>query len=409
MNARKLRVLFVDDNPAVLEGLRRMFFPLSDRWELAFAANGKEALRILHGNPCHVVITDVRMPFMEGVFLLKEIKKSFPQTTRIVLSGQSGIIRVLRAAGAAHQYLSRPCGQELLRSTIERTEKLRAALPDAEIEEILFHTDTLPTLPGPYLQLTEELQSEESSLRDIARIISRDMAMSTKILQLVNSAYFGMRRQILNLEQAVNFLGLETIKGLVLGIGIFTQFAVPPALRKRLSRLWDHSLKCATMARGLAIQERLTKAEVDECFAAAMIHDIGKLVLCTKLPDRYGQVLEHASRQNVTDWKAEQELLGFSHAEIGAYLIGLWGLPPCLFEVAAYHHLPEGCPEAHWKTLYLVQFVNQMEGWIAAGKTGGGNPWEFESPGDSAGWTAFEKREQWPEFCRQTLLKESNQ
>lgn len=207
----KLSVLFVDDEPHVLQGLQRMMRSMRQEWEIITAGGGLEALDLLSRKPVDVVVTDMRMPGMDGTQLLNEIKNSYPQIVRIILSGQSDREMILKSVRPAHQYLAKPCNDEILKSTIERSCWLRDLLADNSLKQLISRIDSLPSLPTLYLEILRELESPYSSMQKIGEIISRDIGMTAKILQMVNSAFFGFRRHIASPAEAAELLGLETI------------------------------------------------------------------------------------------------------------------------------------------------------------------------------------------------------
>jgi putative nucleotidyltransferase with HDIG domain len=186
--------------------------------------------------------------------------------------------------------------------------------------------------------------------------------MTTKILQLVNSAYFGLRVQVSDPEQAVALLGLDTIKALVLSMQTFSQFSDIPVLPYPLDALWRHGLAAAAHARAIAKAECIPHSMVDEAFTAALLHDVGILIFATSKPEEYAQVLSMMTQQGIPDWEAEQAVFGATHAEVGAYLLGMWGLPHAVVEAVAYHHKPELAAAAAFGPLTAVHVANAVVG-----------------------------------------------
>ena len=198
------RILFVDDEPNVLAGLRRLLYPLRDQWDMAFAGSGREALQRLEESAFDVLVTDLRMPEMTGVELLGRVRQRFPQITRIVLSGIADLELTLRAATLAHQYLCKPCDSATLHNTLERAYSMRQVLEDPALRELISGIEELPSLPSIYLDLTGILGSGEACAQDIADVITQDMVMTAKMLQLVNSPMFALHRKVTNVAEAVN-------------------------------------------------------------------------------------------------------------------------------------------------------------------------------------------------------------
>jgi HD-like signal output (HDOD) protein len=351
------RILFVDDEPHVLSGLQRIFRPLRDRWEASFAGGGAEALDLLESGPFHVVVSDMRMPGMDGAALLREVMQRHPRTVRLVLSGHGERESVLRAAGVAHRYLAKPCSAEELRGAIDAVAALDELLADGRLRSLASRMKSLPSVPELYGATVRELQSADPSLRKIADLISRDTAMTAKVLQIVNSAYFGHRQTISNPALAVNYLGLDIVMALVLSVGIFERAAEESAVG--VDALWRHSLSVGLKARAIAEAERLPRAVADAAMTAGVLHDVGKLLLATEFPRDYHEVLE-AARTRGSLVEAERERFGAGHAELGGYIIGLWGLAGEVVEAVALHHEPGRSADARFGALGAVHVADVL-------------------------------------------------
>jgi HD-like signal output (HDOD) protein len=334
------RILFVDDEPKVLQGLQRMLRHHRGIWEMEFAEGGQPALRLLEEKPFDVVVSDMMMPGMDGAQLLTEVMGRFPQTVRIVLSGHSNQEANLRLVGPAHQYLSKPCDPEHLTETVRRACALRDLLADAQLKRLVSQLKSLPSLPDIYVKVMNEMQKDEPSLARIGELISFDIAMSVKILQLVNSAFFGLPREVNSPAEAVVYLGVETVKALVLSVKLFSQFENQHPSLFSVASLWEHSHQVALVSRMIATEEKLSRQMINQAFIAGLLHDIGRLVLVAGMPKQYEQIVQLAKEQQISLWEAEKAVLGATHAEVGAYLLGLWGLPNPVVEAVALHHRP---------------------------------------------------------------------
>jgi len=329
------RVLFVDDEPKILDGLRRMLRPLRDEWEMAFAPGGESALTLLDAHPFDVIVSDMRMPGLDGGALLSRVRDHYPQIVRIVLTGQTEMTAALKMVPVAHQFLAKPCDTGVLRVAIERACHLQSLLNDDAIRKNVAAMGDLPSLPRTYHELTQALADPDVSLQKIARIVEQDVGISAKVLQLVNSAFFGLSRSITSIQGAVNYVGINTLKNLVLSAEVFRAFQPKRALRGfSLEKLQYHSRLTAHIAARLPVPKHLT----DTVFVAGMLHDVGKLILAAKFSDGFENTLAQAEKQNCPLYKVEERERGFSHAEIGAYLLGLWGLPYNVVEAVAFHH-----------------------------------------------------------------------
>ncbi len=311
-----LRVLFVDDEPAVLEALRNLLRRERQRWAMSFASSGSEALELLAREGADVVVSDMRMPGMDGAELLQRVMREHPAAARIVLSGYSDRSAALRSAGVAQQFLSKPCPADLLRATIERTQRLHALLAEPELRRIAGSVACLPTPSATYLELTRAVDDPHASMAAIATIAERDSALSAKVLQLVNSAYFGFASGVTSIQHAVRLLGVEVIRGLALTTHVFWALEAQTGAAV-IEEQQTHALEVALLARRLAGPGYLG----DAAFTAGMLHDIGTLVLAATAPS--------------------ETPIGTNHAHLGAYLLGLWGLPFSIVEAVAFHHEPE--------------------------------------------------------------------
>jgi len=335
-------LLFVDDEPRVLQGLQRQLRPMRNEWEMNFAEGGEQALAFMATHPVDIVVSDMMMPGMDGSHLLAEVLKRHRQTVRIILSGHSGREAVLRLVGPAHQHLTKPCDADELRKAIVRAFALRDLLGNDQLKQLTTRVKSLPTLPALQARLQAELSQESPSVQRIGEIISHDIGMTAKILQLVNSAFFGLTQPVNTPAEAVAYLGLNTIQALVLTVGIFMQCDPPACTAFSQDALTRHSWATALMARTLAQMEQKEGAFADQCFLAGLLHDVGQLVLAFGL-EEYNGVITRAKAENRPVWQVEQEVFGATHADVGAYLLALWGLHTPIVEAVAHHHLPARC------------------------------------------------------------------
>jgi HD-like signal output (HDOD) protein/CheY-like chemotaxis protein len=336
-------LLFVDDEPRILQGLSRQLYSMRQEWVMHFAESGPDALALLKESPVDVVISDMMMPKMDGATLLNEVAKRYPETIRLAFSGHADREAVLRLVGPAHQYLSKPCEAEELRSAIARTLRIRQLLSDSQLKRLLSGIRSIPTLPALHAELSGELGKEEPSIERVAQIISKDLGMGTKILQVVNSAFFGLPQPAANLTDAVVYLGLATIRALVLSVQVFSQFDGKLARLFSVDELAEHCWQTGTFARQIAEAEGATMKMDNQCFLAGMLHDVGHLILAAELPERYGNIVRQAKESKRAISEIERAELGATHEQVGAYLLGLWGLPTPVIEAVAFHHEPAAC------------------------------------------------------------------
>lgn len=356
------RILFVDDEPNVLNGLRRMLRPMRDQWDMQFAGSGPEALALLAQPPGYdVIVSDMRMPGMDGAKLLDEVRRLSPQTVRLVLSGQSDEELTLKAVGPAHQFLSKPCDAETLINVIQRTCALREGRVEPGLAKLVSQLDKLPSMPGIYRRLLQELQSPEAGVDTIGHLIAQDPAMTSKILKLVNSSFFALKRTVADPTQAAMILGINTIKSLVLSAHIFSQMSAHVPEELHLPSLHSHSLGAAVCARRLMELERGGKNRAEEAFVAGLLHDVGRLAIAANVPLDYQEAMLVAERENVALHEAERAVLGASHAEVGAYLLGLWGLPDTIVQAVRSHHEPAAAGPDGFTVLVCVHVADALE------------------------------------------------
>ncbi len=352
------RILFVDDEPRVLDGLKRMLYPIRNKWEMVFATSGKQALELLANSEFDLLITDMSMAAMTGIDLLHEIVKRHPQLIRIVLSGTADEESTLRSATLAHQYLVKPCDAETLRGTIERAFSFRVMLDQPALKQLVSRINRLPSVPSSYGKLLRALRNSNVPLREIGKIVASDVAMTAKILQLVNSAFFGLRRHIGNPTEAVVYLGLETVKALTLTVSAFSQFERTGNFC--VEELQTHSVHVGMLAKRVGVDMGLPKAIIDNCFTGGLLHDVGKLVLNANYPDKYAEALLLSHQQQLSQSDAERKVLGASHAEVGGYLLWLWGLPDPVIEAVLWHHGSADAPTVPGNPATIVEFANAL-------------------------------------------------
>ena len=366
----KKRVLFVDDEPKILDGLRRMLRIMRDQWEMQFVQSGPEALEVLGKNRFDVIISDMCMPGMDGAELLIEVRKRHPEVLRIILSGHSDHSLVLKSVRSAHQFLAKPCDAETLITTVSRGGALRDLLNQNSLKRIISQMESLPTLPALYKEIMEELQSKDPSINKIGAIISKDVAMTAKILQLVNSAFFGIPRRISTPADACSLLGIETIEALVLSIQIFSQLRGGKFFEYYTEKVYHHSIATGLIARALAQKESKDKSVWDDAFMSGLLHDVGKLVFVSCFPEDYREVLQIVEKENSPLREVEKSIFGTMHAEVGAFLMGLWGISDRIVETLAFHHNPGRCPALGFSPLVAVHAANALHHELVEGSSG---------------------------------------
>jgi HD-like signal output (HDOD) protein len=332
------RILFVDDEPAMLEGLRSRLRVLRSRWIMLFAGSGEEAMTQMEQEPVDVIVTDMRMPGMDGADLLRRVCARWPETIRIVLSGFAQEEQSARLLTVAHQYLSKPCDALQIENMIDRCMCLHGLLADARLRAVVGGMAQLPAIPETFARLREAMARPETPVREISRIIYEDAAIAAKVLQVVNSAFFRLARRIARVDQAVSYLGFNAIRSLVMSVEVFGVWQggnAPRGLEPQ--RLQQHAQRVAAAARSLC--DRMSLA--DDALLAGLFHNIGYWVLLPDYSKQLQQAHELACTQGLAVYEAERTVIGASQAEVGAYLLGLWGLPYSVIEAVAFQDSPQ--------------------------------------------------------------------
>jgi len=333
------KILFVDDEVKILQGIKRMLYPLRNEWEMYFADNGAEALQIMGKNSIDIIISDLRMPQMDGVQLWQRVSELYPETVRIVLSGYADKGMIMKVTSTAHQYLTKPCDSEIIKNTISRIINLREVIFDKEVRKIVSLAKSIPVLPEVYNQIQQKLKDPDVSIKDVGEIIAKDLVLSSKVLQLVNSSFFGLFRNVSNPIQATGLLGIETITSLVLSVKIFEKYAKHDN-QEAIKEVMEHSMKVANLAKKIALKLSDDSAMIESSFIAGLLHDIGILIFETEFTAVYQKMKKKSLEEKSSISQTERKFFKTSHAEVGGYLLTLWGMPDPVVEAITFHHQP---------------------------------------------------------------------
>jgi HD-like signal output (HDOD) protein len=350
-----MKVLFVDDEVRVLEALERVLFDLDATWQTDFASSASQAFSHLGKQSYDVVVSDLRMPGLDGVALLTRVREKYPRTVRIVLSGYSDEETALKMVRVAHQFLTKPCAAETLHRIIARTEQLTTMLGDRKLQGIVGQIASLPPTPHLHQELNALLERDDASAPAIAAIVKQDPAMASKLLQIAGSAFFNSSTSVTDVETAIMRLGFRTLRNLTLSFGVF-DCAAPGGASPDIETLQRRSLNIANTAASMA---KLPE-DASAAYLAGLLCDVGQLVLASATPERLYVTQAEAAKIGVPAHVAEASTWGTTHAEIGAFLLGLWGLPFQIVEAVANHHAPErhadgiGLPQLVWLAACIV-------------------------------------------------------
>jgi response regulator RpfG family c-di-GMP phosphodiesterase len=314
----KRRLIFVDDQPNVLSGLKRMLHRMTDEWEMEFVDSGTEALKAMEHQPHDLIVSDMMMPEMNGAQLLKIVSERYSGTVRFILSGYSDRELILQSVGFAHRYLAKPCDPATLKSALASSLQLRNLLCSRELHSRIAQIVSLPTLPSVYNELVTELQSETASIRRIGDLIAKDVSMTAKVLHVVNSAFFSLPARVCSPFQAVNLLGLDNVFGLVTVAGAFSQFDCAQIANLSIESIYNHSISVGSSAKSIAKFLHLSPQEADYASIAGMLHDIGKLVMITHFREEMISALRLVSEKSMLLHEAESQIRCASTISLGA-------------------------------------------------------------------------------------------
>lgn len=357
----KKRILFVDDEVKILRGTKRMLRPFREQWEMGFVQGAENALKVLEKKTYEVIVSDMRMPEMDGAQLLQIVKEKYPKMVRIILSGHSDQELIMKSVKSAHQYLSKPCEKQQLLTAITRSISLRKLMGQPVLLDLLGGIETMPSLPSLYTRVMEELQSSSASASSVGKIISEDMGMTAKVLQLVNSSFFGTAGHISNVRDAVVMLGIDIVKTLVLGIEVFSKASSSALSVISIDQMQAHSTETGAIAKSIATVEKMGRENIDYATISGILHDLGKLLFLEYFPDQYKDVIAAVQADKISYYQAEMKIFGVSHAQTGAYLLGLWGFPDPVVEAVALHHYPCGNTSDTFDLCGVIHLADLME------------------------------------------------
>lgn len=397
-------ILFVDDEPNILSGIRRMLRSLRSHFDFYFAESGHEALQLMEENNIQVVVSDMRMPGMDGAEFLTEVQLRHPYAVRIMLTGQADDESVIRAVSVVHQFLTKPCEPERLKEVVLRAAGLHDLMVNEHLKQVVTGIGSLPSIPHIYAKLQEVLKFPDATVDDIAKIIEQDIAMTAKILQLINSSFFGLFTNVESVSRAVKLLGLDTVKILVLGVQIFSELKTDDTIFP-MQALWDHSMLVAQCAKRITAETVDDRNMPNNVFIAGMLHDIGRLLLLSKMTDDYVPLVMTARNEDALLLTLEKNAFQSTHSEIGAYLVSLWGFNGEIVEAVGFHDNLSNYPGTSYNAALAVHvadyFYHLHTGDRYIGKLPELNIGYLEKLGFA------DKIDEWSEICREVITATS--
>ena len=355
------RILVLIDDPAELADAAPLFGHLPDGWKVSVSQSSEDALCHLEQVAFDIIFVDLKAGALASTQFLHEVWVRHPKTIRFLLAPSIEADLLVTGALGPHQFLQKPIDANSIRSALDRATLVDELVCNENVKKMVSRIRTLPARPTVYVDVMRELRSSESSPRVVGELVSRDMAISSKLLQISNSAFFGFRQRVSSPGDAVLLLGMETTASLVLGIEAFAQLDNVKLSYFSTEQVWKHSQAVANSARAIADFITNDNNLAQDAFTAALLHDIGKLALAVNFEEQYRKALDQAREKNLPAWELEKEIFGATHAEAGAYLLSLWGLPANIIEAVAHHHRPARDVSTKFNVSTAVHLANAFE------------------------------------------------
>lgn len=348
-----MNLLFVDDEELILNGLRRSLY--NTGWKITCRNSAEAALELLKSEEFDVIISDMQMPGMDGLALLKITADLYPGMIRIVLSGYADQESSLKTSFVAHQWLNKPCEKEILVEALKKIEIGLQHLPSNEIRATIGATGTLPSPPYTYIKIRQILSGSSASFEEVANIITLDPALTAKVLQLTNSAFFAQGPTIVDIREAIVRLGCDLVSQVVLLSEIYAQGSDSDYQNQLGGHL--HALVTSKLASEIAPQDLKSEATL-----AGLLHDVGKHTLIRAYPEHAdAYIAAHNNRHNQIQLvELEEKLFLSNHAQTGAYLLLLWGFPSSIVEGVLYHHNPKKLMQEDFTIATSIYIANDI-------------------------------------------------
>lgn len=356
----RTQILFLDDDASCLEHYRNSLASMASRWEMTFLTDAREALAAVAASRPAIVIADAGMLPMNGVAFLAEVERIHPQAQRLLAGDRDDEALFQSSIGSSLQFLPKPCTDAELITEIQRCVAIDSWLGNEKVKEVVARMGAFPSLPPMYLKVVNALNSRNASAEQIGQAISGDLAISAKVLQVVNSSYYGFEEKISDITQAVSILGVETVKSLVLAVQVFGKMGRDAGDKALADQLWHHSMSVAVAAKRLVAFETADDHLAEEAYTAGLLHDIGKLVMLTAAPEAFESARALAREKSIPQWQAEEAILGCNHAETGAYVLARWGMPATVVEAVALHHQPVNSSGSSFCALTATHVANAL-------------------------------------------------
>lgn len=365
------RIIFVDDDESVLDGLRRLLHKMEGEWEMDFFPNGPAALSAMDKKSYDIIVSDLRMADMGGVELLEIVRKRHPDATRLMLSGCSEQPMYGKAVSCAHQFIAKPCDSDQLVAQLSRSFAIRSRIRSQKVAQVLPSLRSLPAIPQVYRQVLDMIEDPRCTSRDVGQVISRDIGMSAKILQIVNSAFYGPSTEISDPVRASVYLGIKAIKALALTDGVFSTLPDEKVEQFCVSGLQEHCLRVGSLARSICRTQKFTDQQQEIAMMAGILHDTGKMILISEFDYELAEIIRLSRKDKQPCHEIERETIDLTHAELGGCLLNLWGLGNDLIEAATFHHEPAECAKNGFSIALSVYLANAIDHQLCSSLGGG--------------------------------------
>ena len=364
------RVLFVDENRDILEAFKRVLYKMRKKWDIEFAVNGEEALEKLEKEQFNVIVCSLDLRGISGIEFFEIVKGSEPEAIRIFVSANMDLKPLVESLGLAHQFLLKPVDPLELKETLTRVLDLQEWVNSASLKKIIHQIGSFPTPPEIYSELLQAITT--CSIKEIAKVVEQNPGIAARLLQLANTPYFGRKGEVNNITEAIMILGIDILKGVVIATEAFSKFhPATGQAKKELVEIFKHSVEVANLARLTVMEITGDRTVANIAYTGGLVHDIGKLILLSHFPEYYFKIKNSYIQNQFEHWDSkgntlsvsqfEKELLGVDHAQLGGYLLGLWGLPEMIIEIAAYHHRPEAYFYETFSVVTAVHIGNSLQ------------------------------------------------
>jgi len=330
------KILFVTGSQETIQEIKKI--ELTDQeFEFFFVRNNVEAINFISKNDIAIVITDFSTPKLNSSEFLSLLQTNFPRIFRVCLSNLKEKERTILLTKSIHRFIKLPLDQKEFINTITDLAKLLSFNLDAKLVTKINGLGAIPVLPDIYQKLEREISRPTFSMNRVAEIIQRDPLVAARVLHIAHSSFFNIPSSVTDLLQAINFLGVNIIKTLVLYVKIFSLSNVSEETQQKLKDIKAHSTNVAKLAKAIMENESGAKKQIELAYITGLIHDIGKVILL-QLNDKQKNANYFRSIHDFNSPEIEMNLFGISHVDAGVYILKLWGFQDEIINAVASHH-----------------------------------------------------------------------